>query len=386
MPQRTCPDTRWSWVEVDLSAIRRNTRAFKDLVGDRTQLMAVIKADAYGHGAVRCANVMHSAGADQFAVSTVREGVELREAGITWPILVLSEPPMTSIELLVDYDIMPAVHSSEFALAYGECAAAAGKVGKYHLAVETGMNRIGVRWDQVVDFRRGIEFHRGLECAGTFTHFATADSSETWDFELQYAHFAQAVNALHDAGLETGIVHCDNTAATILKPRTHLDMCRAGVGLYGLHPAELTVPRIRLYPAMSVRAKVTRTEFPEVGAGVSYGMTYRVPKRNIQLGTIPVGYADGLSRVLSNRIDFLVRGQRVRQVGNICMDACMFAVDVNTIRSHNPARPVNVGDVVTIIGRDGEDCITLDDHAAARGTINYEVACDFGLRLEKLYV
>ena len=126
MPQRTCPDTRWSWVEVDLSAIRRNTRAFKDLVGDRTQLMAVIKADAYGHGAVRCANVMHSAGADQFAVSTVREGVELREAGITWPILVLSEPPMTSIELLVDYDIMPAVHSSEFALAYGECAAAAG--------------------------------------------------------------------------------------------------------------------------------------------------------------------------------------------------------------------------------------------------------------------
>ena len=386
MPQRTCPETRWSWVEVDLSAIRRNTRAFKDLVGDRTQLMAVIKADAYGHGAVRCANVMHSAGADQFAVSTVREGIELREAGIPWPILVLSEPPMESIPALVEYDIMPAVYSSEFALAYGECSAAAGKVGRYHLAVETGMNRIGVRWDEVVEFRMTFEFHRGLECAGMFTHFATADSTENWDFDVQYSRFVKAVRALDEAGLDIGLVHCDNTAATVLRPRTHLDMVRVGVGLYGLHPSEVTVPRMRLYPAMSVRARATRVQFPDVGEGVSYGMTYRVPKRNIQLGTIPVGYADGLSRVLSNRIEFLVRGQRVRQVGNICMDACMFAVDVNTIRSLNPSHPVNVGDEVTIIGRDGDDYITLDDHAAIRGTINYEVACDFGLRLEKIYV
>ena len=386
MADRSDSLMRWAWIEIDQQALRRNTRAFKDLVGDKCRLMAVVKADAYGHGAAACARVMAMAGADAFAVSNVFEGADLRKSGITQPILVLSEPPFDSIPLLVEYDLETAAHTTEFALALGECAAAAGKVARYHTAVETGMTRTGVAWDEVLDFRRAIDFHRGLECAGTFTHFATADSMEDWDFQLQLKRFQAAVDALREAGLDTGAVHCDNTPATIMKPATNFDMVRVGLGLYGLHPNEATPPRISLTPVMSVKARVTRVVSPEVGQGVSYGMTYRVPKRNIQIATIPIGYADGLSRTLSNRIEFLVGGKRVKQVGNICMDACMFAVDVNTVRALNPSDPVSVGDTVTVIGQDGRDAITLDDHAALRGTISYEVACNFGMRLERVYV
>lgn len=158
--------TRWSWVEIDRGALRRNTRAYKNLLDPRQRLCCVVKADAYGHGAVECAKIMYSAGADMFAVATVSEGVELRQGGITKPILILSEPPIEAIPTLLEFDIMPSVYTSDFALAYGECAVAAGKVGKYHLAIETGMNRIGVHYTQVLDFVRGISFHRGIQCDG----------------------------------------------------------------------------------------------------------------------------------------------------------------------------------------------------------------------------
>ena len=162
--------TRWSWVEIDRGALRRNTRAYKNLLDPRQRLCCVVKADAYGHGAVECAKIMYSAGADMFAVATVSEGVELRQGGITKPILILSEPPIEAIPTLLEFDIMPSVYTSDFALAYGECAVAAGKVGKYHLAIETGMNRIGVHYTQVLDFVRAISFHRGIQCAGVFPH------------------------------------------------------------------------------------------------------------------------------------------------------------------------------------------------------------------------
>ena len=384
--QVTSPDDRWAWEEIDLGAVRRNTHAFKQIIGSRVQLMCAVKADAYGHGAVACAKAMHSAGATQFAVATVAEGVELRQAGIEWPILMLNQCPVESIDTLLENDIMPSIYEVEFALAYGERAAALNKVGKYHLAVDTGMTRIGVTPQDAVEFRQTIDFHRGLECAGTFTHFATADAPGDWDFELQANRFAETVQALRDARLETGLVHCDNTPGTVLHPKQHFDMCRAGIGLYGLHPADTTRGRIQLEPVMSVRARVIRTAYPQVGAGVGYGATWRVPARGMQVATVPVGYADGLARDLSNRMEVLVNGRRMQQVGRICMDQFMFAVPVNTARTYQPVSPVEVGDYVTIIGRDGDDEITADDMAAARNTINYEVTCDFGLRLEKIYV
>ena len=280
---------------------------------------------------------------------------------------------------------MPAVYTADFALALGEAAAAENRVARYHLAVDTGMTRIGVRRADVVELRRTIDFHRGLECAGTFTHFATADVLDDWDFALQLNRFREAVEALRGAGLDTGLVHCDNTPGTILHPECRFDMCRVGVGLYGLHPAETTLGQIDLEPVMSVRGRIVRVLYPSVGDGVGYGLTYRVPKQNIQIATVPIGYADGLARELSNNMDVLVGGCRCRQVGNICMDQFMFAVDVNGARSYRPTRPVEYGDVVTVIGADGDERITADEMAALRNTINYEVVCDFGMRLEKIY-
>ena len=375
--------TRWSWVEIDRGALRRNTRAYKSLLGPRQRLCCVVKADAYGHGAVECAKIMYSAGADMFAVATVKEGVELREGGIVKPILVLSEPPIDAIPILLEHDIMPSVYTAEFALAYGEASVAVGKIGKYHLAIETGMNRIGVHYTQVLDFRRSIDFHRGIQCDGVFTHFATADEPTGWDYKLQCKRFDEAVSAMRQEGFECGVVHCDNTPASMLDPATHYDMIRAGIGLYGLQPCELTRSVMPLEPVMSVHARVTRVAHPAMGEGVGYGFTYRVPRTRVQICTLPVGYADGLSRTLSNRMDVLYRGERVRQVGNICMDQVMVAIQ------SNPAHEVpeaEYGDEMIIIGKDGNAEITVDEMARLRGTINYEVTCNFGMRLDKVYV
>ncbi len=376
------PATRWAWIEIDQGALRRNTRAFKNLLGPRQRLCCVVKADAYGHGAVECAKIMYATGADMFAVATVREGVALREGGIKAPILLLSEPPIEAADTLLAHQIMPSIYTAEFALAYGERAVSAGVVGKYHMAIETGMNRIGVHHTEVVEFRRSVEFHRGIACDRVFTHFATADEPDGWDYKLQCRRFEEAVTAMQEAGFPCGIVHCDNTPASILDPSTHFDMIRAGIGLYGLQPAERTAPVFPLDPVMSVRARVTRVTHPAIGEGVGYGFTYRVPRARVQTCTLPVGYADGLSRTLSNRMDVLFRGSRVQQVGNICMDQFMVAITETSKRQMPEAE---IGDAMTIIGRDGDEQITADEHARLRGTINYEVVCDFGLRLERVY-
>ena len=380
------PQDRWAWIEIDLSAVRHNVKAFKAQLNRGVKMMCVVKADAYGHGAAQCAKAMQSVGADQFAVATVDEGVELRCSGIDNPILVLSEPPVTSIPDLVRFDIMPSVYTVDFALAYGEASAAANKVGRYHLAIDTGMTRIGVRREDLLEVRGSIDFHRGLECAGTFTHFATADVLDNWDFDLQVNRFIEAVTALKNAGYELGLVHADNTPGTVLHKDIQFDMVRVGIGLYGLHPSKLTIPRIDLQPVMSVRGRVTRVVYPAVGDGVGYGMTWRVPRNNIQVATVPIGYADGLARSLSNRMDVLTRGDRVRQVGNICMDQFMIAVDTAGTHANKPAHEIRYGDVVTLIGKDGDLEITADEMADLRETINYEVVCNFGARLDKVYI
>lgn len=383
MPSSKEPATRWAWVEIDQGALRRNTRAFKNLLGYGKRLCCVVKADAYGHGAVQCAKIMHATGADMFAVATVSEGVQLREGGIKSPILVLNEPPIDACDTLLEYQIMPSVYSSEFALAYGERAVEMGCVGKYHMAIETGMNRIGVHFTDVLEFRREIDFHRGIECDGVFTHFATADDPDGWDYRLQCTRFSEAVAAMKDAGFECGIVHCSNTPASMLDHSMQFDMIRAGIGLYGLQPCEKSASIMPLEPVMSVRARVTRTIHPAMGEGVGYGFTFRVPRARVQVCTIPIGYADGLSRTLSNKMDVLYRGQRIRQVGNICMDQCMVAIQQTPARQMPEAE---VGDLITIVGKDGDAVITMDEMARLRGTINYEVACGFGIRLEKVYI
>lgn len=379
------PKNRWAWVEVSLAAIRANTKTLKALLPPRTKLMCAVKADAYGHGAVECAKAMYGVGADQFAVATLDEGIHLRQNGIKAPILILNEVPLEGLQVLLENNLMPTVYSIDFALALGEKAVALGKVARYHLAIDTGMTRIGVFPSEAVEFRDTIEFHRGLECAGTYTHFATADVIGDWDFRQQSLRFADTITALREAGFNPGLVHCDNTPGMILHPECHYDMVRAGIGLYGLHPADTTAPRIHLEPAMSVRARITRVACPAVGEGVGYGLTYRIPRPNMQIATVPVGYADGLARMLSNNMDVLVGGRRYHQVGLICMDQFMIANDTGGLRGYTQQTSLEYGDVVTIVGVDGQEEITMDEMAARRNTINYEVACDFSLRLDRVF-
>ena len=390
MPQaqeRQLPANRWAWVEVDLEAIRHNVREFRGLLRPPTRMMAVVKADAYGHGAVEVARACRSAGADMFAVATVDEGVALRDAGIEEPVLILAQPPLTSIPTLVERRIMPAVYELEFAARLGDEALSRGTEARYHLAVDTGMDRIGVPAADVVEFLSVAERLRGCVLDGMFTHFATADKVSDWDFTLQLKRFRDAVAAVRDAGINPGVVHCANTPATVLHPETHFDMVRVGVGLYGLHPAPTTVGRVDLRPAMSVHARATRVVKPRVGEGVGYGMTYRVARPSVQIATFPIGYADGLARRLSGGIDVLYQGRRWRQVGNICMDQCMVEVEPElALATGSKVKPIEAGDEVLFVGEQGEARVTLDDLAEKLGTINYEVACAFGMRLPKVYV
>ncbi len=377
-------ERRWSWVEIDLGAIRHNTSEVKRRLRPGCRLMAVVKADAYGHGAVQCAKASLNAGAEWLGVATVDEGVELRQAGITQPILILAEPPISAIPLLLRHRVTPAVYTAEFAIAYAEMADAHGLRAPFHLAINTGMNRIGVRWDEVMEFVLQTSFHRALVLDGIFTHFATADCPDTIDFHLQARRFVEAATALHDAGIDPGIVHCDNSAALLRYTETNFDMVRLGIALYGFHPCPETRKLIDLKPAMSVHARITDVRTVPMSEGVSYGLNYRSPG-SVKICTVPVGYADGLRRALSGRTDFLLNGRRCHQVGNICMDQCMFEVDMRTYGTKPRLNP-QIGDEVIIVGSQDDEAVTIDDMAVAAGTIQHEIAIGFSHRMPRLYV
>jgi alanine racemase len=377
------PERRWAWVEIDREAIRYNLKRFRKHLGPDVKIMGVVKADAYGHGAVECARVALATGATTLGVSSVDEGIELRHAGIAAPILILAEPPIEAIPLVLQHQLIPAIYNMEFALALGEMADAQGRVSPYHLKIDTGMNRVGVHHSDAGDFLRTINFHRGLDLQGVFTHFATADDVDTYEFRRQLERFDQALAVIRYMGVNPGIIHAANTAAAIRYRQAHYDMVRVGIGMYGLHPSEVTRPLIELRPAMSVHARVSFLKPVPVGEGVSYSHTYRSPG-NVLIATLPIGYGDGLARVLSNRMSVLVNGRRLPQVGTICMDMTMFEINQRS-SALSPRASVKLGDEAIIIGTDGNERITLDDMAKLLGTINYELACRFGLRLDRVF-
>ena len=375
---------RGAWVEIDLSAIAHNVAVARRHLGPARQLMAVVKADGYGHGAVPVARAALKAGANRLAVATVEEGAELRQAGIDAPILVLSQPMTRSIPYLLAFKLTPTVYTTDFALALGEAADLQRMVAPYHLAVNTGMNRIGVTWEDVVEFLRTVDFHRGIVLEGTFTHFACADDATDVDFRSQLFCFKECLQSMRDAHMDPGIVHCANSATIMRYPEAYYDMGRLGCTMYGLAPSRFLRGKDDLRPAMSVKALVSAVNEPRIGQGVSYGFTYRTAKP-VQIATIPLGYADGLHRKLSNFMDVLVNGQYCVQVGSICMDQTMIEVPF-THRRPAGGTGVQVGDEVVLVGRQGDEEISVDLMADQLGTINYELVCDFGMRLSRVYV
>ena len=373
---------RYHFCEIDLAAIRHNVGVMKSHIAGGARFLAVVKADAYGHGAVPVAKAALEAGADMLAVAIPEEGIELREAGIAAPILVLGGIEESAAEAVVQNDLTQVVFDERRIRALAQAGQKLGRCAKVHLKLDTGMNRIGVRWDEVVEFARQISFHRALDLVGTFTHFATADCPGTIDFERQVKRFSEAVNALRAAGINPGIVHAANSAAAIRYPEVQLDMVRLGISLYGFYPCPEAYPMIDLKPAMSVKARITDVKTLPVGEGVSYGLNYRSPGA-VKICTMPIGYADGFRRGLSGRTDVLLAGRRFHQVGNICMDQSMFEVN---LRQRNDLDP-QIGDTVTIVGEQGEASVTIDQMAETLGTIQHEVAIGFGCsRLPRLYV
>jgi alanine racemase len=367
---------RWARVTVDLDAIEHNVRTLKALTRPGTLFMAVVKADGYGHGAVEVAHAALRAGAHRLGVATVEEAMQLRERGITAPIQLLSEPPATAADQLLEHELIPTVTTREFAHALARATAATGREACFHLKVDTGMNRIGVQADHAPAMASELSAVPGLRMEGVFTHFATADVAGDWDFEAQLARFSDAVARMRDEGVSPQIVHACNSPGTILHPEAHFDMVRCGIAIYGLHPAPSTYDRIDLRPAMSVSARVTLTKRIGMGEGVSYGLTWRAAAP-ATIATLPLGYADGVHRILSNRMEVLIGGVRCAQVGRICMDQMMVEVP----RGVNVA----VGDDAVLVGKQGEQQILMDEVAEAAGTINYEIACAFGMRMPRVY-
>jgi len=368
---------RWAWVEVDSGAIRDNVATLKALTPSRTAFMAVVKANGYGHGDVETARAAVDGGADRLGVATVAEALRLRDAGIDVPVQVLSEPPAETADTLVMRSIIPTVTTREFAGALGRAAAARGVEAPFHLKIDTGMNRIGVRAEDAPEFAAMLGEFPGLKLEGTFTHLATADVPGDWDTERQLKRFRDAIDGMRSERVDPGIVHAANSAGTILRPESHLDMVRCGIAIYGLHPAGSTYDAVRLKAAMSVRARAVLVKRIGVGEGVSYGLTWHAGA-SATIATLPLGYADGVHRVLSNRMGVLCGGHRLEQVGRVCMDQLMVEVP--------RAVAAERGTVFTLVGADGDACITMDEVAELAGTINYEMACAFGARMERVHV
>jgi alanine racemase len=368
-------DGRWAWTEIDTGAIGRNVGRLRALLPVGCRFMAVVKADAYGHGAELAARAALSAGADALGVATVEEAAVLHDAGVSAPIHLLAEnPPSTAVDV-VRMGLVPSVAGREAAIALSRASESFGRQVPFHLAVDTGMNRMGVPAEDVADLLTSFIGLPGLSLAGVSTHFATAEISGDWDFEQQMERFTVALSGVREAGFDPGVVHAANSAATILHPESHFSMVRCGIAIYGLHPGEDTRDRIGLEPAMSVRARVAAVRRIGMGDGVSYGFTWRAAGP-ATIATIPLGYADGLHRTLSDSMQVLVGGRSCRQVGRICMDQTMVEIPRGL--------DVDPGDAVVVVGEQGGEAIPLDELAETAGTINYEMACAFGMRLERI--
>jgi alanine racemase len=367
---------RWAWVEIDLEAIAANVTSLKALTKPGTLFMAVVKADGYGHGAIEVARAALSGGADRLGVATVDEALELRRAGIVSPVQLLSEPPESAIPDVLEHDIVPAVTTREFAVALGKWAAARDLNAAYHLKIDSGMNRVGVRPETAAEFARNLADFPGLRLEGVFTHFACADVLGDWETEKQLRRFLGAIEEIRGEGVDPGVVHAANSPATILLPDAHLDMVRCGIAIYGLHPSASTYDKVELAPAMSVKARVSLVKRVGMGESVSYGFTWSAAAPTL-VATAPLGYADGVHRVLSNSMQALLGGKRCQQIGRVCMDQLMIEVPRGVEASR--------GDEIVFVGTQGEERISMDELAQKADTINYELACSFGLRMERVY-
>lgn len=362
------------WVEVDHEALAHNVRVVRQALGG-VQLWAVVKAQAYGHGAVETARTALAAGAAGLIVAVVDEAVELRAAGLDAPILVLTPPLVDQAPAYATYDLIAAVADLETARALAQAGQVRGRPIPVHIKVDTGMGRLGVRPEETPALVRAVHGLPGVRVAGLFTHMAAADEEDLTSARTQLARFDQVQVVLDRDGLRPEVVHAANSAAALVLPESRYSLARIGIALYGIAPSPavartLAAAGMRLVPALAFRARVVAARRVPAGWPISYGSTY-VTAAETTIATLPVGYSDGVSRGLSHKLHVLMHGQRRPVVGRICMNHCM--ADAGDL-------PVRPGDVVTLLGRDGDEEITAEEWAAHLGTIPYEIVCMVGSR------
>ena len=379
------------WAEVDLSAIAHNVRELRRLARPQARVMAVVKANGYGHGAVEVARTAIASGAEWLGVARTAEGIHLRENGFDAPILVFGPTLPADAGLLAAFDLRQSITCLDAARAYSVAACAQGRRIKAHLKIDTGMGRLGLvpaalsgsasqdaAGSELIREATAITKLPGIEAEGVFTHFAAADSAALSSARRQLEIFRDVLERLRSAGLEFPIRHAANSAGLIALPDAHLDLVRPGIAVYGLKPSdEIDLQGVDLRPAMALKARIIQVKRVPAGFSVSYGMTHRTPKPTT-IATVPAGYADGLNRSLSNRGQMLVHGQRVPIVGRVCMDLTMLDVGA--------APDVQVGDEAVIFGSQGQAGIPADEVARALGTINYEIVCAVSGRVPRIYL
>ena len=384
-------DTSLVRAEIDLKAIAHNVRELRRITHPDAQLMGVVKADGYGHGAVKVARCAIQNGAERLGVARIDEAIQLREAGIKTPILIFGYTLPELAPELLEYNLTQTVYTPAFARALSRTAVSLGGKIKIHLKVDTGMGRLGLLSQNfkshhsgeiinttAVDEAVAIAGLNGLELEGIFTHFATADSADKRYAENQLDLFLNFLSRMRKSGLNPAVRHAANSAALIDMPQSHLDMVRPGIAIYGLYPsAEVNKKRVFLRSAMALKTRVIHLKKVPTGFNISYGITYKTQKPTT-IATVPVGYADGLNRLLSSHGLMLVHGKRVPIVGRVCMDLTM--LDVGGIDN------VQMGDEVVIFGQQDNESITVDEMASSLNTINYEIVSTITARVPRVYL
>jgi alanine racemase len=362
---------------IDLEALRANFRAVRGLLRPGVVLLAVVKANAYGHGSIEVSRALVTAGADALGVAYVEEGILLRRAGLRVPILVMGPIPPEAAEAVLEQGLAAMVSDLALAERLSSLAAQAGRTVGIHLKVDTGMARLGVSPEEAPAYAAKLARLPGMRLEGLMSHFAEAEADDPAAAREQLTRFREVDRALRAAGLSAGRRHLANSAGVLALPESHLDLVRPGILLYGYAPSARLAPRLALCPALTLRTRIAALRAVRRGQGVSYGHTFVAP-RDVRVATVPVGYADGISRSLSNRGEVLVRGRRAPILGRVCMD--MMLVDVSATPE------AALGDEVVLIGRQGKEAITADDVAAAAGTISYEVLAGIGPRIPRTYM
>ena len=377
---------RRTWAEIDLDALARDFQAVRKAANPQAKVCCVVKADAYGHGAVRMAQEFESLGADWFAVSNLEEALQLRLGGIEKPVLVLGYTPPEEAGSLAKHHVSQCVYSLDYARELSHYAVEAGVTVKIHVKIDTGMSRLGFFYQDITRDEATVEEVKaactlpGLYPEGIFTHFAVSDEGKDGDaFTMkQFGCFKEMIESLLREDISFEVRHCANSAAVFDYPLSHLDMVRAGIVIYGLYPSDALRNRPELTPVLSLRSVVSHVKTVKPGSTISYGRMFTA-EHEMKVATVPVGYADGYPRILATQgAQVLIGGKRCPILGRICMDQLM--ADVSALED------VKVGDLVTLIGRDGAEEITADELAEREGSINYEVVCGLSKRVPRVYL